>query len=165
MTVLEIIQAVTPEKLQACVDKLEPSLHQLIGLVSDHSVRLGRPQLNFDDGAVSMTFIPVGKDDYTYLHLRRDLANLCNSNGVEVASRYFTTSSHITIARFVYRDALTDLPSRERWVDKIKHLNESFENRLWLDGDHLARSWVIGADRGVEVRMGRLWYGGGKTIA
>ncbi|RDW58774.1 hypothetical protein BP6252_13250 [Coleophoma cylindrospora] len=162
MTVLEIVHSENPERLEDYVNKLRPSFAQLTGFVLNNLVRLGKPQLNYDDSAVSITFVPVDEKNYTYLHLRRDLAKICQLGGVHVVSRYFTTSSHITIARFVEQPDPSDLISRGAWINKIESLNQQLKDDFYT-GDR--GEWVIGAEVGVEVRKGTLWYGGGESVA
>ncbi|KAK7948423.1 uncharacterized protein PG986_009309 [Apiospora aurea] len=166
MTLLEIVHSETPEKLRDAVARLQPSFQQLTDFVRLHPVKLGRPQLNYDEGTVSMTVVPEGDSEYTYLHLRRDLARLCRDKGVEAASRYFTTSSHVTIARIVNDEVLSNLPSRQMWVTKIESINGQLRKQLWPHHQEspTAGEWLIGGEQGIEIRTGRLWYGGGETI-
>jgi vesicle-fusing ATPase len=64
--------------------------------------------LSLDDTAVALTFLPVEDSRYTYLHLRRDPANICAETGVEVVSKYHNTSSHITFARVANKVGLEE---------------------------------------------------------
>ncbi|KAF3919938.1 hypothetical protein AA313_de0203477 [Arthrobotrys entomopaga] len=47
----------------------------------------------------------------------------------------------------------------EKWVDKLDEINE------WLaqyKGDD--SEWIVGEEKGLDCRIGRLWYGGGETV-
>ncbi|KAK6543015.1 Ureidoglycolate lyase [Orbilia ellipsospora] len=47
----------------------------------------------------------------------------------------------------------------EKWVDKLDEINE------WLAGYNGEDSeWVVGEEKGLDCRIGRLWYGGGETV-
>ncbi|KAI1863200.1 uncharacterized protein JN550_009726 [Neoarthrinium moseri] len=168
MTVVEIVHSQPDDVVKQTVIQLLQCLSALVNLVLEHPVVLGRPQLNYDDATVTMTFVPIGEREYTYLHLRRDIANMCTEHGVEVGSRYFTTSSHITIVRFVDSAGLETRASRKAWVEKIEGLNSELREKYWRrnlgEGPSKAGQWMIGAERGLEVRKGRLWYGGGETV-
>jgi len=131
---------------------------------------------------------------YTYHHLRRDLFNVSKDSGVVVESRYSLPSAHITIGRYITlidhipskhevpaikKDRLTilsdssqaDLQSQisdtklrndqmEKWVKALEEINKWLENYTGPGAD-----WIVGEERGMEIRTGRLWYGGGETAA
>ena len=167
MTALEIVHSQTPEQVNATVTRLQPFFRKLVQLPVDRCVKLVKPQLTFDDAAVALTFVPVDGCAYTYLHLRRDLSKICEEAGVQVESRYFNTSSHITIARVVSSEDLPDSHAVAIWVRKIESLNQWLRNAHWSDGGQATSpgiEWVVGAECEAEVRKGRLWYGGGETI-
>ncbi|KAI1078370.1 RNA ligase/cyclic nucleotide phosphodiesterase [Whalleya microplaca] len=167
MTVLEIAHSQTPTDIESTINQLQPCLPYLTN-VGKHPVILGKPQLSYDEGSVSVTFVPVGTTRRTYLHLRRDLARVCQRNGVEVSSRYFTTSSHITIARFLTTQDLRGTQAREDWIRKINDLNQWLKHMYWpLESERMTKNvgeWILGAESGLEIRIGRLWYGGGESI-
>ncbi|KAI0102969.1 RNA ligase/cyclic nucleotide phosphodiesterase [Nemania sp. FL0031] len=161
MTVLEIVHSKTPADVESCVKTLGPCLAELTQLANKHPVRLVKPQLVFDTSAVAITFVPACQHEYTYLHLRRDLAKICEANGIDVASRYTTTSSHMTIARHIEINNLGNLTSRKAWASKIEDINERLRVR---DGPY-CQEWTIGIDSKLEIRKGTLWYGGGELVA
>lgn len=118
-----------------------------------------------------------GKDAYTYHHLRRELFAQATGAGVRVGSRYVVPSAHLTIARFIVREPDFDL---QRFVEVIEGVNQWLVDEYWPkseDGDGNAGyagdacgikaggEWVVGEEKGLEVRRGTLWYGsGGETV-
>lgn len=167
MTLLEIVHSETEENVNDKAQKLRPTFPYIIDHGINAHVELGNPQLNYDEGTVSITFVPNDARKPTYLHLRRDLAKLCKKGGVEVRSRYFTTSSHMTLARFTNAHQLADERDRETWIQKIESLNRWLSDeygRVQTQCTTSAWKWVVGSESGIKIRKGRLWYGGGETI-
>lgn len=181
MTVLEILHTVTREEVASCAKKLQPCLKEMVNYTLNHRTRLVKPKLNFDDFAIALSFVPaagedrssVDEDRYTYLHLRTDFSNLCSQNGVEVAARYSTTSSHMTVARFVKTEELGDKKSMESWLEKLESLNVWLEDKYFSKDNsspdksgegHTGLEWYVGAERGLEIRARDLWYGGGVSF-
>lgn len=101
MTVLKILHPETEANVNDKAQKPRTTLPHIIDYGINAHVDIVNPQVNYDEGTVSATFIPNEARNPTYLHLRRDLARLWKKGGVEVISRYFPISSHITFARFV----------------------------------------------------------------
>ncbi|EXJ79625.1 hypothetical protein A1O3_07904 [Capronia epimyces CBS 606.96] len=187
MTVLEIAQSLTPEELNAVNNRISPAVHTLASYHMAHRTRLVKPKLSFDDAAIALTFVPAAgepsivstgdsrldgcSDDYTYLHLRRDLIRVCHGEGVRIFARYATTSCHLTIARFLSSDdfAADGQLSHSKvvkWVEMLDTINARLEQEFWpKDGvmPDAAGEWFVGSERGLEVRRGRIWYGGGET--
>ncbi|CAN8105505.1 unnamed protein product [Discula destructiva] len=168
MTVIELVHSKSPPELKASADKVKPHAANLTAFGAEHPAGLNRPMLSLDDTAVALTFLPVDDSPYTYLHLRRDLSNLCAENDVEVASKYYNTSSHITLARFANISDLNTRESLEAWVQKVKAINQRLREDYWpREGKTNTRSefkWMVGTGRGIEVRKGRLWYGDGQPV-
>ncbi|KAF4435853.1 60s ribosomal l44 [Fusarium acutatum] len=160
MTVLEIVHSETREVVDACLEQLQPRSMDVVHFARHHPIQLVRPQLSFDRSAVAMTFVPAADRLYTYLHLRRDLAELLEETGIQVASRYTTTSSHLTLARHIEGDDLVALATRKAWVSAIEAMNE----RLAQDG-LCCYEWNIGLDSQLIIQKGNLWYGGGECVA
>lgn len=133
----------------------------------------------------------TAKDDtFTYHHLRRELYSLIDAT-VPVDSRYVVPSAHLTIARFntpnpfVAEDASdgnpldniagTDMAKRNQLIAKIDEINQWLQDEYWprtqqdADGtvhEVISRGgeWIVGEEKGLDFRQGRLWYGGGETI-
>lgn len=170
MTALEIAHTLTAEEISSCAAKLRSCLPTLVAypILPSHRTNLIRPKLSFDSTAVALSFLPAA-DNFTYLHLRSALSHICGENGVEVIARYATTSSHITLARFVDGTELKDKETMKKWVEKIEEMNIWLQEKFW-DGenpsshDSTPLQWWIGAERGLEIRKDDLWYGGGVTI-
>ncbi|KAL4789937.1 60S ribosomal protein L44 [Aspergillus venezuelensis] len=77
--------------------------------------------------------------NYTYHHLRRDLASTVLKSGVALAARYIVPSAHITIARFVepdnfwWRDGELDRERVAKFVHCIGVINEGLRKNHWVD--------------------------------
>lgn len=168
MTVIELAHSKSPTELKVDVEKANPHASKLTAFAAEHTAGLDRPMLSLDDTAVALTFLPAEDSRYTYLHLRRDLANICAENGVEVASKYYNTSSHITFMRFANTSDLKSKESLEAWIQKIQSINQWLKDEFWPKEEQGRPSpglrWIVGVERGIEVRKGRLWYGDGKTV-
>lgn len=168
MTVIELAHSKSPAELSVIAETVKPHASKLTSFAKNHPVGLNRPMLSLDDTAVALTFLPAEDSRYTYLHLRRDLANICAENGVEVASKYYNTSSHITFARFANTSNLRSRESLEAWVRKIKSINQWLMDVYWPKDGQGALSpglrWTIGTGSGVAIRKGRLWYGDGIPV-
>lgn len=155
MTVLELTHSVSPEEVQRLINIISPSIENILQHTLDHRAKVVRPLISFDSAALAISFIPSPEEEYTYHHLRRDLYALCRDAGVTVESRYVLPSAHITLGRFT-----DDAPMRGRmaeWVEGIERINER------LARDCADVSWVVGEEKGLDFRRGRLWYGGGET--
>jgi hypothetical protein len=129
---------------------------------------------------------PGEDDEYTYHHLRRDLYSAIEDAGVKVASRYVVPSAHLTVARFntpnvfgvgvgdgggdgtMDPEPTMDAAKRMRWIEEIDAINGWLETEYWPQpGKEILAGgeWRVGEERGLDFRKGRLWYGGGETIA
>jgi len=78
-------------------------------------------------------------------------------------------SAHLTIARFVVREEEGGFDP-EAFVRVIEGVNEWLVREFWPkddvegeDGGGIKEGgeWVVGEEKGLEVRKGTLWYGGG----
>lgn len=117
-------------------------------------------------------------DAYTYHHLRRDLFARARDTGVDVTSRYVVPSAHITLARFLCQDDHASPAARQAWVDALDAINVWLERDVWSarwqptsatqppppPKDRLVGEWVVGQERGLDARVGPLWYGHGRTV-
>jgi hypothetical protein len=102
---------------------------------------------------------------------------LVRQTDLPVASRYIVPSAHVTIARFINRDGflinraesgeVIDPSQVKVLIDKIGRINEILASQYWpqADGSYPKEGeWVVGQDRGLVIRRGRLWYGGGQDV-
>ncbi|KAF2808032.1 AAA-domain-containing protein [Mytilinidion resinicola] len=185
MTALEMTHSRANEEIEKLVEAMRPSLQAITDYTFDHRARLIKPMIGFDASALALSFVPAagegpvdpqitGKDEYTYHHLRRDLFKLCSATGVPVDSRYVVPSSHLTIGRFINTSDTSDDvgspdPSKMKTlVEKIEEINQWLEAEYWPKSGGMeikdGGEWTVGEEKGLNCRMGTLWYGGGESI-
>lgn len=106
-------------------------------------------------------------DKFTYHHLRKSLFELANEK-FKINSRYVVPSSHITIGRFLTQEDHDSRDKMERFLEKVEEVNEWLKRESWHKDGEMERDerkeWVVGQEKGLDCRMGRLWYGGGETV-
>ena len=182
MTVLEITHSKTEAEIEHIVNSMDSQVAEIADFTYDHRARLVKPMLSYDAAAIALSFLPAAgeglpeakaadADTYTYHHLRRDLYGLCESAGVEVASRYVVPSSHLTIARFVTQKDIAgkdgngiDGGKVEGLVGKLEEINAELRSMYWSEDSWIGKgSWVVGEEKGLVNRRGTLWYGGGHS--
>jgi len=144
-----------------------------------HRARLIKPTLSYDGAAIALSFLPAAgenlpsngrsaeDDDFTYHHLRRDLFNIAKKTGVSIDSRYVVPSSHITLGRFLVQEDHDTVEKMEGFLRGIEEINGWLEKEFWpREGGERNESgeWVVGQEKGLDCREGRLWYGGGRTV-
>lgn len=185
MTTLEIAFSRTPEEIAALVSTMRPSIHSITDYTFSHRARLVKPVVSYDLSAFAVSFLPasgepvvspgmvpsaeadgvVQGDEYSYHHLRRDVFDLTKASGVEVGSRYQVPSAHITLGRYLTQDEHKTLEQREKWIKAIEGINEWLETEVWdREGGEFVGEWIVGQERGLDARIGTLWYGGGRTV-
>ncbi|EAW25191.1 uncharacterized protein NFIA_106800 [Aspergillus fischeri NRRL 181] len=180
MTVLVVAYYLTPGELAATVPRLMPSLRKVAGFHEAHRARLVKPRLSFSDSGVALSYVPAAgeitddramDESYTYLHLRRDIFNLCRGQVLDVNAQHPPTSCHITVARFVTTEdhssgSKPDHTAIAAWVSAIEKINEMIAMEYWPRGGTApeAGNWIIGEDRGLDIREGTTWYGGGRSL-
>ncbi|KAG5368976.1 hypothetical protein CJU90_1224 [Yarrowia sp. C11] len=148
LSILEVAHSVTEETVQNLLQNLKPTISDLKNVPED--VVLVKPLVCFDNSAVALTLVPDDHSVFTYTHYRAWLHKAVSDTGVQVESRYQVPSAHITIGRFT---DTVDEETVDAFVTAIETINEKLENS--------ALEWHIGEEREVEVRCGRIWYGGG----
>lgn len=53
------------------------------------------------------------------------------------------------------------------FINRIEEINQWLETEYWpREGDESGSmgEWVVGDEKGLDMREGRLWYGGGNTV-
>lgn len=170
MTALEITHSQTPTSIPPLLAHLQPLLPALASYTLSHRARLVKPALSFDAQALALSFLPAAgeagrtnllleneNDAYSYHHLRRDLFARLREAGVEVGSRYVVPSAHLTVGRFVSEGGF----EVAELVAAVEEVNGWLEKEVW-GKEGKGGEWVVGEERGLEVRSGTLWYGGGR---
>ncbi|KAL1881428.1 hypothetical protein VTK73DRAFT_3946 [Phialemonium thermophilum] len=185
LTTLEIAHSRTPEDIEDLLRQLRPSIAKITNYTYSHRARLVKPMVSFDLAAVAVSFLPaagepalvaadtvdagapgiVEGDGYTYHHLRRDIFESVRGTGVEIASRYVVPSAHITLGRYLRQTDHLTPEMRRQWIETIEGINKWLQDEVWdrEDGE-FSGEWIVGQERGLDARSGRLWYGGGRTI-
>lgn len=185
LTALEITHSLSEPEIIAIVDDLGPIVaEQMTDYTYKHRSRLIKPMISYDGAAVALSFLPAAgeglpiafpsdmsrrtkKDDsYTYHHLRRDLFDIASNTGVNVNSRYVIPSSHITIGRFLTQENHDSPEKMVQFINRIEEINVWLEKEFWpSEGERKKEGeWIVGQERGLDFRMGTLWYGGGRTV-
>lgn len=160
ITLLEVMHSQPPSAIPPLIKGLNPVIPAIIKAPTKTPSRLVKPLVSFDAAALALSFVPIADEKFSYHHLRRDLFALASSTGVEIASRYVVPSAHATLARFIYGEDHDSKEKMEKWVEAIEKINEWLVETYWGD-DGL--EWVV--DQELVLREGRLWYGGGQTVA
>ncbi|KAL2039770.1 hypothetical protein N7G274_007629 [Stereocaulon virgatum] len=178
LTVLEMAHSRTEAEIAAMAQEMEGKIPKIVDFTYYHCARLVKPMLNYDTAAIALSFLPAAReslpgyqitsDAYNSHHLRPHLSALCESAGIEVASRYVVQSAHLTIARFVTQIGHAkegDLGPESKYVagliKKLEDLNVNHKSLYW---GKEADDWTVGTEKGLVCRRGTVWYGGGETL-
>ncbi|KAI9739085.1 MAG: hypothetical protein M1834_007298 [Cirrosporium novae-zelandiae] len=188
MTTLEVAHSLTADQIESLIQKLEPKIPEITDYPMEHRARLIRPVLSFDNSALALSWVPAAgealsdqrtsqDDAYTYHHLRRDIFDLSSSTGLNIGSRYVVPSAHLTIGRFVTHSDFqmagtkggeaVDPEKIKKWISKIQEINGWLREEYWpREGENIKAGgeWIVGEEKGLECRKGRLWYGDGERI-
>ena len=174
---MEMTHSKTFPAIVELVKIMNSKIPEITNYTQTHRARLIKPMISYDNAAIALSFLPAAgettshdrdtaKDEYTYHQLRRDLYDLCQSTGVEVASRYVVPSSHLTIARFVNQD-IFKAGEVGKLIEKIECLNAELRTNYWPEngakGVEEALQWVVGEEKGLVCRKGTVWHGGGES--
>lgn len=180
LTALEITHSLAHAEIQAIITKLGPeAVAKMTDYTYSHRARLIKPMLSYDGAAIALSFLPAAgessssairnkeEDVFTYHHLRRDLFAIAKATGVSVDSRYVVPSSHITIGRFLVQTDHDTPQKMERFLDLIEDINRWLEETYYpkegVESDEKGE-WIIGQDKGLDLREGTVWYGGGNSV-
>lgn len=189
LTVLEVAHSKTPNEISGFVKPLRPHVQTVADYTLTHRPRLVKPTVSYDPTGVALSFLPaageallspmpspaavkegvveevVGGDAYTYHHLRGDVEDILRKSGVRVESRYQVPSAHITLARYLGTEDHETPEQRERWARAVEETNAWLENEVWdVRGGDFIGEWIVGQERGLDLRCGMVWYGGGRSI-
>ena len=185
LTVIEVAHSRTPEQIDSMLSTLRPLGQDIVNHTFLHRARLLKPMISYDLSGLALTFLPASSepshtpllaqpetsetvqdgDSFSYHHLRRNIFNRISGAGIEVDSRYQVPSAHITLGRFITQDDHDTLTKREKWVQAIDDINAWLVKEVWEpNATGLEGEWVVGQERGLDWRVGTLWYGGGRTV-
>ena len=187
MTAIEVIHSVPASTIATTLSTLDPAaITKIVNYTCTHHACLIKPMISYDNTAIALSFLPAAgegfspshfdsrpdqlepkqNDAYTYHHLRRDLHALYSSAGVVPASRYVVPSSHITIGRFLTQRDHDTKEKMETWIEGLEEINGWLEREYWpKEGERRGEfEWVVGQEKGLVCRQGKLWYGGGESF-
>lgn len=187
ITTLELAFSRTAAEIDALKEALRPAIPAIASFTHGHRARLVKPLISYDLSAFALSFLPAAGepalspaptppdhaaaaqktrgDAYTYHHLRRDVWGLAKDAGVAVSSRYVVPSAHVTLGRYLTDADHATPEQRRRWVDAIEEINAWLEAEVWDNAEsEVVGEWVVGHEKGLDVRVGTLWYGGGRTV-
>jgi vesicle-fusing ATPase len=187
MTALEVAHSLTESEIERVLQIMKPMIPKIADYPFNHRAKLVKPSLSYDTQAIALSFLPASDEAmpealdgsanvYTYHHLRRDLYDRCKSTGVAIGSRYVAPSAHLTLARFVTKGNLVggdqsqipNLVGMAKWVSHLEDINTWLRDEYWPGGGSATETegeWVVGDERGLECRVGTVWYGGGRSVS
>ena len=185
MTTAEITHSREQHEIESIISTISHSIEEIVNYTYDHRVRLIKPVIGFDASALALSFLPaagealsngrtIQDDAYTFTHLRRDLFDKCVEAGAVMQSRYIIETSHITIARFINEvdfqqdnGAELDRQKVSKLISIIEELNKWLEEDYWPNHTAAIRNggeWIVGEERGLDLRSGTPWYGEGDRV-
>ena len=189
MTAMEVTHSKAELEIAHLVNILMPNCQAIADYPASLRPRLIKPMISYDSAALALSFVPAcgealsqsrrtaNDDVYTYHHFRRDLHSLITEAGVQVGSRYVVPSAHLTVARFnspnvfggdsLDGKATQDIHQRKHWLHEIDMINKWLEAEYWPSDERSIMpggEWIVGEEKGLDFRKGRLWYGGGETV-
>ncbi|KAF2195508.1 AAA-domain-containing protein [Zopfia rhizophila CBS 207.26] len=185
LTAMEVTHSRTTEEIERLVNTMREKIPPITDYTFDHRARLVKPLIGFDASALALSFVlaageglhsgRTAKDDrYTYHHFRRDLYDLCRETGVQVDSRYVVPSSHLTVGRFINPTDFADDAGQpdpqkmEKFISKIEEINDWLQKEFWPEYNNGTipdgGEWIVGQEKGLNCRMGTVWYGEGESL-
>ncbi|KAK5628648.1 hypothetical protein RRF57_004365 [Xylaria bambusicola] len=185
ITTLELAFCRTPQEIEDIKETLRPIIPVVANYTYQHRARLVKPMISYDLSAFAVSFLPAAGepevspaplppdnavvldkgDSYSYHHLRRDMWSQAKAAGITIDSRYIVPSAHITLGRYLSHKDHATPEQRKKWVEVIDKINEWLEKEVWGKSDSdVIGEWVVGQEKGLDVRVGNLWYGGGRTV-
>ncbi|GAP84487.1 putative ureidoglycolate hydrolase [Rosellinia necatrix] len=185
ITTLELAFCRTAEEIEEMKETLKPAIPEIASYTYRHRARLVKPMISYDLSAFAVSFLPAAGepvvspapmapdnavvlekgDGYSYHHLRRDIWDQAKAAGITVNSRYIVPSAHITLGRYLTHENHATPEQRRKWVDGIDEINKWLEEEVWGKSEsEVLGEWIVGQEKGLDVRVGNLWYGGGRTV-
>ncbi|KAI0413836.1 RNA ligase/cyclic nucleotide phosphodiesterase [Xylaria grammica] len=185
LTTLELAFCRTADEIEEIKETVKPAIPTIASYTYQHRARLVKPMISYDLAAFALSFLPAAGepvvspapvapnnavileqgDSYSYHHLRKDMWNQAKAAGITVESRYIVPSAHITLGRYLTHKDHATPEQREKWVGAIDEINRWLERGVWGKSDsEVIGEWIVGQEKGIDVRVGNLWYGGGRTV-
>lgn len=190
MTTLELAYSLTEQEMENIISTVGPDIADAASYTYSHRARLVKPMIGYDSAGLALSFVPaageathgvrnIEDDQFTYHHLRRDLYSMVVGLGAKIIPRYVVPSAHLTIARFITQEGfLKDKDGRNtecgpdtqrirEFIGKVDEINLWLKSKYWPRSDGTIRpggEWLVGEEKGLEYRKGRLWYGGGQRV-
>jgi len=180
MTVLVIASHLSPNGLASILPRTKPAYSKFAEFQTIHQTRLVKPAISFDEGGAVLSYLPaagelagnqVEDDDYTFIHLQRDLFKLFRACNVEVSPQKRPGRCYVTLARFIERGdhssgGKSTPASMASWVDGIERMNKMLKEEYWPhEGDVAgAGNWIVGGSNSLHIQEGTSWYGGGNSL-
>ncbi|PHH80961.1 hypothetical protein CDD80_5171 [Ophiocordyceps camponoti-rufipedis] len=174
LTTLEMAFSKTADEIAALVARVRPEAERIASYTYSHRARLVKPAVAYDLKGFAVSWVTAAgetvatsnedghvDDAFTYHHLRRDVYDLVQGTGVEVASRYQVPGAHVTLGRFLDDEDHDTVEKRQTWAAAVDDINRWLEAEVWGTPDG---EWIVGQEKGLDFRAGTLWYGGGRTI-
>ncbi|KAJ2998052.1 hypothetical protein NUW58_g440 [Xylaria curta] len=178
ITTLELAFCRKAEEIEELKETLKPAIPDVASYTYRHRARLVKPMISYDLSAFALSFLPAAGepvvspapvvpdnatvlkqgDSYSYHHLRRDVWGQAKAAGVVVESRYIVPSAHITLGRYLTHEDHATPEQRKKWVEAIDEVNGWLEREVWGKADSdLIGEWLVGQEKGIDVRVGTLW--------
>lgn len=180
LTALEITHSLTDPEIHSIIATLGPqAISEMTDYTYSHRARLIKPMVSYDGAALALSFLPAAGEDlpsygrsseddrFTHHHLRRDLFNIAKATGVSIESRYVVPSSHVTLGRFLSQSDHDTPEKMKRFIELIEEVNIWLVDTFWpKEGKerNLNGEWIVGQEKGLDLREGTVWYGGGNTV-
>ena len=90
-----------------------------------------------------------------------------NEPHFESEDTYSRNAAEVPNGTRTVRPRVYDAEKMKLWIDTLEETNKWLREKYWPREDQsIAPSgeWIVGQEKGLDFRMGTLWYGGGETI-
>ncbi|KAE8395617.1 RNA ligase/cyclic nucleotide phosphodiesterase [Aspergillus alliaceus] len=150
----------------------EDQIDSLIVVYSfSYRTRLIKPIVSFDSVAIALSFVPTAgkasdarqstaEDVYSYHHLCQDIFDIVQAAGTPLASRWLSQEG-----TGLGKSAVDPVKTKQL-TDKIEDINQKLQAEYWPNQNEVNGhgEWLVGQEKGLVIRRGRLWYSGGEDV-